>query len=226
MIRLNGRDLGIYPELGSIETDKKCMNRYTLLSEDLPILESKINYCAGGSTAYCTDTEKTYVFDAETKTWSEDTGGGSSVTVEPVTIKANGVTTAPDGTAYSPVTVNVPLGNWGIAVCFDSGDTDGNVFLKAIPFGEKSLGSYASLIADHKHIPAGEYNAFFTTNDSADFPDIPSLFYTPENVTVVKKCPGNVRFWTVTLAAECRLMDYDKYANDGLAVLVLYPTSL
>ena len=76
MIRLNGRDLGIYPELGSIETEKRCMDRYTLLSEDLPILMSKIDYCASGSKAYCTDTGKTYVFDASTKTWSEDTGGG------------------------------------------------------------------------------------------------------------------------------------------------------
>lgn len=35
-------------------------------------------------------------------------GGGSSVTVEPLTVTENGTTTAPSGTAYSPVTVNVP----------------------------------------------------------------------------------------------------------------------
>lgn len=35
-------------------------------------------------------------------------GGGSSVTVEALSVTANGTYTAPSGTAYSPVTVNVP----------------------------------------------------------------------------------------------------------------------
>lgn len=35
-------------------------------------------------------------------------GGGSSVTVEPLTVTSNGTQTAPSGKAYSPVTVNVP----------------------------------------------------------------------------------------------------------------------
>lgn len=35
-------------------------------------------------------------------------GGGSGITVEPVTITQNGTTTAPSGKAYSPITVNVP----------------------------------------------------------------------------------------------------------------------
>lgn len=35
-------------------------------------------------------------------------GGGSSVTVEPLTVTQNGTTTAPSGKAYSPVTVDVP----------------------------------------------------------------------------------------------------------------------
>lgn len=37
-----------------------------------------------------------------------DGGGGSSVTVEPLTVTQNGTQTAPEGKAYSPVTVNVP----------------------------------------------------------------------------------------------------------------------
>lgn len=42
----------------------------------------------------------------------KDGGGGTSVTVEPLTVTQNGTTTAPEGKAYSPVTVNVqpPLG--------------------------------------------------------------------------------------------------------------------
>ena len=38
-------------------------------------------------------------------------GGGSSVTVEPLTATENRVYTAPSGTAYSPVTVNVSGGS-------------------------------------------------------------------------------------------------------------------
>lgn len=35
-------------------------------------------------------------------------GGGSGVTVEPLSVTENGTYTAPEGKAYSPVTVNVP----------------------------------------------------------------------------------------------------------------------
>lgn len=57
------------------------------------------------------DTGKTFCFDKENKAWYEmpqSGGGGSSVSVEPITITKNGVTTAPDGVAYSPITTNVP----------------------------------------------------------------------------------------------------------------------
>ena len=37
-----------------------------------------------------------------------ESGGGSSVTVEPLIVTQNGITTAPSGKAYSPVTVDVP----------------------------------------------------------------------------------------------------------------------
>ena len=39
---------------------------------------------------------------------SAEGGGGSSVTVESLSVTQNGTTTAPSGKAYSPVTVNVP----------------------------------------------------------------------------------------------------------------------
>lgn len=39
---------------------------------------------------------------------AENGDGGSSITVEPLTVTANGTQTAPSGKAYSPVTVNVP----------------------------------------------------------------------------------------------------------------------
>ena len=43
----------------------------------------------------------------------DDEGGGSSVTVEALSVTANGTYTAPTGTAYSPVTVNVSGGGGG-----------------------------------------------------------------------------------------------------------------
>ena len=54
------------------------------------------------------DTGKTFCFDKENKAWYEmpQSGGGSSVSVEPITIAKNGVTTAPDGVAYSPITTD------------------------------------------------------------------------------------------------------------------------
>ena len=57
------------------------------------------------------DTGKAFCFDKENKAWYEmpqSGGGGSSVSVEPITITKNGLTTAPDGVAYSPITTNVP----------------------------------------------------------------------------------------------------------------------
>lgn len=48
--------------------------------------------------------------ELQDKTFAEATsgGGGSGITVEPITIDQNGTTTAPSGKAYSPITVNVP----------------------------------------------------------------------------------------------------------------------
>lgn len=51
--------------------------------------------------------EEKYLYEIATKIQ----GGGSSVTVEPLTVTQNGTTTAPSGKAYSPVTVDVPSPN-------------------------------------------------------------------------------------------------------------------
>lgn len=48
--------------------------------------------------------------ELQDKTFAEATsgGGGSGITIEPITITQNGTATAPSGKAYSPITVNVP----------------------------------------------------------------------------------------------------------------------
>lgn len=48
--------------------------------------------------------------DAQGYVHLDDEGGGSSVDVEPLSVTTNGTYTAPAGTAYSPVTVNVSGG--------------------------------------------------------------------------------------------------------------------
>ena len=65
-------------------------------------------------TALLSDLLKPAGFDCpeelQDKTFAEATsgGGGSGITIEPITITQNGTTTAPSGKAYSPITVNVP----------------------------------------------------------------------------------------------------------------------
>jgi hypothetical protein len=69
----------------------------------------------------------------------DDEGGGSSVTVEPLSVTTNGTYTAPTGTAYSPVTVSVSGGS----------DTDfANTIMRSgaitsIPSSVTRIGDYA-----------------------------------------------------------------------------------
>lgn len=58
-------------------------------------------YWGSSATTYRNDSKQvTLVYEVE--------GGGSQVTVEPLSVTANGTYNAPEGVAYSPVTVNVP----------------------------------------------------------------------------------------------------------------------
>lgn len=68
------------------------------------VIEGYTFHAADGSTA---TGSLTHLTNAEI---DEITGGsgGSSVTVEALSVTANGTYTAPSGTSYSPVTVNVP----------------------------------------------------------------------------------------------------------------------
>lgn len=74
-----------------------------------------------------------------------DAGGGSSVTVEPLEVTQNGTTTAPEGTAYSPVTVNVPPSLPLVAtIVFDSGGKEYAVveFPEGFQFSDKANNRY------------------------------------------------------------------------------------
>lgn len=78
---------------------------------------------AGEATRLTVKTQDVYVYGATTIEahaqnfsdvpfgWSEGTGGGGSdITVESLSVTANGTYTAPSGKAYTPVTVSVPTG--------------------------------------------------------------------------------------------------------------------
>lgn len=57
-------------------------------------------------------------------------GGGSSIDVEPLSVITNGTYTAPEGTAYSPVDVNVPVG-WTTDGIANGTEPNGNVVVNA-----------------------------------------------------------------------------------------------
>ena len=73
-------------------------------------IDTKPTNVENGASYKEIDTGRVYRYDKENNRWIEWEGTpvAPSVTVEPITITENGVTTAPEGKAYSPVTVNVP----------------------------------------------------------------------------------------------------------------------
>lgn len=105
--------------------------------------------------------------ELQDKTFAEATsgGGGSGITVEPITITQNGTTTAPSGKAYSPITVNVPAS------------------------GSGSVALYAWYSeADRTYV---HMNIAVSPKDSADVNNTKMLEYdTTERAIVVKPFPG------------------------------------
>ena len=88
--------------------DKKYIEAVLDSADDLAALGSGY---APDSRAIVAEGGAAYMTDASGH-WQElgspGGGGGSSVTVEPLTVTQNGTQTAPSGKAYSPVTANVP----------------------------------------------------------------------------------------------------------------------
>lgn len=72
------------------------------------------NDVGNGSEFYDMTNKKTKLFDAESQTWDEQPGAGPSVDVQALNVTENGTYTAPEGKAYSPVTVDVPQGGGGV----------------------------------------------------------------------------------------------------------------
>ena len=73
-------------------------------------IDTKPTNVENGASYKEIDTGRIYRYDKENNRWIEWEGTpvAPSITVEPITITENGVTTAPEGKAYSPITVNVP----------------------------------------------------------------------------------------------------------------------
>ena len=106
--------------------------------------------------------------ELQDKTFAEATsgGGGSGITIEPITITQNGTTTAPSGKAYSPITVNVPASG------------SGSVTLYAW---------YSAADRTYVHM-----NIEVSPKDSADANNTKMLEYDPmERAIVVKSLPGS-----------------------------------
>lgn len=76
--------------------------------------EDKPTDVGNGSEFFEIDTGKLFYFDAEGATWEEQPGAGPSVDVQALSVTENGTYTAPDGVAYSPVTVDVSQGGGGV----------------------------------------------------------------------------------------------------------------
>ena len=107
--------------------------------------------------------------ELQDKTFAEATsggGGGSGITIEPITITQNGTTTAPSGKAYSPITVNVPASG------------SGSVTLYAW---------YSEADRTYVHM-----NIEVSPKDSADVNNVKMLDYsTTERANVVKSLNGS-----------------------------------
>ena len=107
--------------------------------------------------------------ELQDKTFAEATsggGGGSGITIEPITITQNGTTTAPSGKAYSPITVNVPASG------------SGSVTLYAW---------YSEADRTYVHM-----NIAVSPKDSADVNNVKMLDYsTTERANVVKSLNGS-----------------------------------
>ena len=83
---------------------------YAMEETDLEDIAANENI-ATGDKVYVIKQGKTYIFGEDSEWYvsgKSSGGGGTSVDVEPLAVNANGTYTAAEGTAYSPVTVDVP----------------------------------------------------------------------------------------------------------------------
>lgn len=110
--------------------------------------------------------EEQYLYEIATKMQ----GGGSSVTVEPLTVTANGTQTAPSGKAYSPVTTNVP-NSYGAS-------------------DEGKVVSNGALVAQTAHAPVTANGTIDTTLNNSVPVNVPNPNYVETIKTVrVKEIP-------------------------------------
>ena len=90
-------------------------------------IDTKPTNVENGASYKEIDTGRIYRYDKENNRWIEWEGTpvAPSITVEPITITENGVTTAPEGKAYSPITVNVPASGVTEPYIEETYDSDG-----------------------------------------------------------------------------------------------------
>lgn len=148
-------------------------------------------------------------------------GGGSSVTVEPLTVTENGTYTAPEGEAFSPVTVLVQNSF--------SADDEGKVVVNRPDVGD----NYYVLDAQTEHATVTSNGTYDTTTNNSVTVNVPQGYTGFETVTGTIDYPwGNNSFadvlsrlaaFTGAIGASAWML-YDAAAlGMGSGVLTLFP---
>lgn len=133
--------------------------------------------------------------DAQGYVHLDDEGGGSSVDVEPLSVTQNGTYTAPAGTAYSPVTVNVSGGggnDFVVTLGYDgtidfAPDCTYAELESAYQDGKNIVFSASGAACSWDYTPAGfEYSVYIMTNDGThDSVICVNHLFTSNGVTVL-----------------------------------------
>ena len=199
-------------------------------------IDTKPTNVENGASYKEIDTGRIYRYDKENNRWIEWEGTpvAPSITVEPITITENGVTTAPEGKAYSPITVNVPASGVTEPYIEETYDSDGylidakmhgyttlrdhmfyrctRLVLTSLPESIIKIGdntfyfcSNLALTSLPENITSIEANAFYGCSNL-------TLTSLPENITSIKSNTFNSCYKLASISFPKNLNDISYYA--------------
>ena len=176
-------------------------------------IDTKPTNVENGASYKEIDTGRIYRYDKENNRWIEWEGThvAPSITVEPITITENGVTTAPEGKAYSPITVNVPASGVTEPYIEETYDSDGYL-IDAKMHGYTTLRDYMfymciklALTSLPENITSIEASAFYGCSNL-------TLTSLPENITSIKSNTFNSCYKLASISFPKNLDDIAYYA--------------